>query len=137
MAQFDICLHSGGVTELIAMPSDENLFTKLVNVDLPAANLYCTAEEFAQHVQAIKRLIREQDSYRFYPLPESPFENVVLSVCNEQSLVSKADLPIIAFLFENTVMKQSFSKYLNTLGQTIMPDAYQKETAQARLAKYT
>lgn len=137
LSRFELSISNGGVTELVPMPSDEMLFAQRVQIDLPARNLYYTEEEFTQHMQYIIHLIKTRSCYRFYPLPESPFENVVISIWGiEQSLVVKTDSPVTIFVFENMLMNESFSKYLETIAQTIMPGAYRQENAIAQLLKY-
>ena len=138
ISRFELSMKSGGVTELVAMPSDEKLFGQQVRIDLPTGNLYYTEKEFAWHIQHVIRLIETRDGYRFYQLPESPFENVVISVWEgKQSLVVKTDNPVTVFIFENMLMNQSFSKYCETLAQTIMPGAYRQEYIVSQLLKYT
>lgn len=135
--RFELSLKNGGVTELVAVPDDEDLFAHRIKVDLPMEDIYYTEKEFARHVQHIMQLIQTGDHYRFYPLPQNPFDNVIISVWKEkQSLVIKTDKPVTAFFFENVLMDQSFLKYLESLAQTTMPGAYRKENAVAQLVKY-
>ncbi len=138
LARFEQSLKNGGVTELVAMPGDEALFAQRVRVGVPVHELYYTEEEFAQHVRHIIQLIKTHRCYRFYPLPESPFDNVIISVWEEeQSLVIKTDEPVTVFFFENILMNHSFLKYLESLAQTIMLGAYRRENAVAQLVKFS
>lgn len=130
-------LETGSITELSAFANDEKLISRRIRIDLPVGDLYYQADEFARHVRNVISLLETYSSYILCPLPESPFENVFISVWNNRtSLLIKTDEPITVFLFKNQMMGAAFSKYLDSLKQKASRGAYQKERVIKRLSEY-
>ncbi len=139
---FEKALHSEGIAEIVAMPADENLFGQGIKLDIPSVifdePLFYKASEYAAHIDNIRILLEKYKSYRFCPLPISPFENVQLSVKEEEmALAIKSDVPSTAFLFNHPLMCQAFSSYLNSLKWKTSIDKYDRNIVISHLLKYT
>ena len=120
-----------GVTDLIAMPDENSIKSRKVKIDLPkpiiGKTLFYEENEFLSHVANIKKLLLNNDNYHLYILPESPFENVFITVLGEtHSIVVKIDDPATVFLFCHSLMNHTFSSYLNSLAQKVMPGDYNR-----------
>ena len=119
------------ITDLISIPNKNDIKSHKVKIDLPkpiiGKTLYYEEAEFSSHVANIKRLLLDNENYHLYILPESPFENVFISVLGEaQSIVVKIDNHATLFLFNHPLMNRAFSSYLNSIAEKVMPGDYNR-----------
>ncbi|NLP00142.1 MAG: hypothetical protein GX386_07605 [Clostridiaceae bacterium] len=119
------------ITDLIAIPDENDIKSHKVIIDLPkpiiGKTLFYEEAEFSSHITNIKRFLLDNENYHLYMLPESPFENVFISVLGEaQSIVVKVDNHATLFLFNHPLMNRAFYSYLNSIAENAMPCDYNK-----------
>jgi hypothetical protein len=129
VADFLNSLKKYSITDLIAIPDENDIKSHKVIIDLPkpiiGKTLFYEEDEFLSHIANIKRLLLDNENYHLYMLPESPFENVFISVFGEaQSIVVKVDDHATLFLFNHPLMNRAFSSYLNSIAEKAMPCDY-------------
>ncbi|NLX63187.1 MAG: hypothetical protein GX022_00175 [Clostridiaceae bacterium] len=114
------------ITDLIAIPDENEIKSHKVKIDLPrpiiGKTLFYEEAELSSHLANIKRLLTDNENYYLYILPESPFENIFISVIGEeQSIVVKVDNHVTAFLFNHPHMNRTLSSYLNSIAEKATP----------------
>lgn len=127
-------INSGGITELAAMAGAGKLLSQNVRIDLPVGGLYYRPDEYARHIQNVIYQLETHPAYTFCPLPDVPFENVLMSVWDSRhSLIIKTDEPAIAFMFDNRSMNYAVSEYLKSMKKRALRGDYHKDKVIARL----
>lgn len=134
-------LEGWGVTDLIALPEEDCIKSRKIKIDLPKTiigkTLFYDTTEFSSHIANIKNFLLKNKNYRMYILPESPFENVFITVLgNTHSIVVKINDPSTVFLFDHPLMNRTFSSYLNSLAQKVMPGDYNRYDIISSISKY-
>ena len=136
LALFHVC-------DYIALPTDAQLFDGQVPVALPGLCIdrpvYYTPEEYAQHIAAMLRLLRENPRYSIHLLPESPFGNVSVVVRQGVgTLLKKSAQPIVSFLCDHPMLCDACSSYMDTLkmrSQRVFPESGQAFAAMSRFLR--
>ncbi len=131
------------VSDYIALPTDAQLFDGQVPVALPGLGIdqpvYYTPEEYAAHIAAMLRLLRENPRYSIHLLPESPFANVTVVVRQGVgTLFRKSAKPMAAFLCDHPMLYDAYSSYMDTLkmrSQRVYPESGQAFAAMSRFLK--
>lgn len=126
VAELKNSLKKYSITDLIAIPDKNDIKSHKIKIDLPkpiiGKTLFYEEAEFSSHMANIKRLLLDNENYHLYILPESPFENVFISVLGEaQSIVVKVDNHATLFLFNHPLMNRAFSSYLNSIAEKVIP----------------
>lgn len=121
------------ITDLIAIPDANDIKSHKVKIDLPkpiiGKTLFYEEAEFSSHIANIKRLHLDNENYHLYMLPESPFENIFISVLGKtQSIVVKIDNHATLILFNHPLMNRAFSSYLNSIAEKAMPGDYNENS---------
>jgi transcriptional regulator with XRE-family HTH domain len=139
--QFETELKNGGVTEYITLPSDEELFTGRVELNLSSLflnrTITYTTEEYSEHICAILSLINEQDQYHFEPLKERPFVNIQIALKSDVGvMVLKSDDPTAGFWFGHPMMCRAFEEYIDVISDKIKLPLANKNNLVNLLSKY-
>lgn len=133
-------IEEGEVVELMPLYSDEHIFSSKVRSPFPEAlvgvSVVYTSEEYEEHIRYVRKLVRQHQKYRFYILPEAPFENVeILLKQKNRAFVIKTDDPLTVFQFEHPMLCQAFTGYIKDLSEKVMPHGYDREDVLDTLTK--
>ncbi len=132
----------GNITEMVAFPEDEDIFTGKVEVNLPrlllSEPLTYTVEEFTEHIKHVIAMLEQNQRYHLCPLPISPFQNIrIILKENDAAMVIKGDQPATAFLFEHPLMCRAFNSYIDALNWKAPIYLYERNRVIQQLLKFT
>ncbi len=110
-------LETGTLYECIPLADDELLSSGSVLV-APAfsgtEHIY-TPEQYSAHIRNIIALSEEYESYRFYPIPETPFSNIDLFISDATTKITPASRQGLSFELNHPAMCVAFQAYAKTL----------------------
>ncbi|MBQ4297491.1 MAG: helix-turn-helix transcriptional regulator [Clostridia bacterium] len=101
----------GGFHEYAPVAPAEALSGGSVRMDLPELSVSYTPREYAAHVRRVIGISEELVGYRFYILPEAPFEDVKVLISDSAVAVSRLREPYLTFLFEHPDLCRAFLAY--------------------------
>lgn len=101
--------------ECIPVADEESLFSGKVFADIPGLNVTYTPDEYAEHIRNIITLSDENPHYRFYALPEAPFENTQILLSDNLVTVNKLNGPQVIFLISHPAIYEAFTVYSDTI----------------------
>lgn len=118
--QFKEALKEGHVYEFVTIPSDDALFAGKVTLNLGTElleeEISYTAEEFAEHAQAVIRLISQQKRYHFCILPELPFPDIQIVYEEDESVaIIRCKSPYAGFVFAEPLLCHAVGVYFDIL----------------------
>ena len=119
--------------EYMPIPSDERLFADGVTMDLPELSLSYTPNEYAEHIRGIISTMEANTNYRFFVLPESPFEDVNLLISDSSVAVSRLKAPYITIFLEHPDLCHAFVAYAERIREQYKQD---KLTTKKMLERY-
>lgn len=122
VAALERVLQEGSMHEYVPLPSDEALFDGQVNYDLPGLTLAYTPQEYAAHIRSIAALTEQHTGYRFYPLPDTPFQDVKVVVSDNCSWVTRTKEPYLTFRFNHPSLCQAFLAYIGQIREQYRQD---------------
>ena len=126
-------LKGGFVHECIPTAKDEQLFAGVIAVDIPGAAQSYTPQEYAEHIRNIIALSDEHVNYRFYELPDAPFQNTQIVITENAIAVIKLNAPQVTFMISHPAMREAFSEYANRIKEQYNQD---KITTKRMLERY-
>ncbi|MBR3631428.1 MAG: hypothetical protein IKN55_13285 [Oscillospiraceae bacterium] len=104
-------LTGGTVEECCPLASDDALFGGKVPVELPGTSLFYTPQEYAEHIRAVLTLAESHKRFRFYPMPEAAFPNILLLLSDDSVSVSRLRAPGITFRTSHPLLCKAFLAY--------------------------
>jgi transcriptional regulator with XRE-family HTH domain len=110
-------LETNTVYECIPLAGEDTLTQGKV----PVAKAYgdskyfYTPEQYSMHIRSIIALSEKYDSYRFYPIPETPFSNIDLLISDSTTKITPAFRPGLSFALNQPSMCAAFKAYAKTL----------------------
>lgn len=104
-------LKDGFVHECIPIFGNGLPLHERIPVDLPGISLFYTPQEYAEHIHSIIRLSEEQPNYRFFILPDVPFEHTQICLSRHAVAVKRMKSPQITFLISHPAMCEAFLAY--------------------------
>ena len=104
-------LKDGFVHECIPIVGNGLPLHERIPVDLPGFSLFYTPQEYAEHIHSIIRLSEEQPHYRFFILPDVPFEHTQICLSRHAVAVKRMKSPQITFLISHPAMCEAFLAY--------------------------
>lgn len=103
-------LKSGFVHEFVPIAASEELRAG-VPMDTAGLDLRYTPKEYADHIRRIIRLSDENANYRFYVIPEAPFDGVKLLISGRTAAVTRLTAPYITIRFDHPDLCRAFVAY--------------------------
>ena len=126
-------LDHGVVDELLLLPDRESVLRGNVQLNLGAEliefSLFYTLEEYAEHISAIRELVRTEKNYHLTLLPQPPFRDLQIFLLRDAAAVLRFHAPQTAFIFTNHLLTRSMEDYFKTL--TLQFAADRRTTIQA------
>ncbi|MBQ7523073.1 MAG: hypothetical protein IJT07_00920 [Oscillospiraceae bacterium] len=104
-------LKTGFVHECLPIADDDRLLHNQIPIDLPGVSLFYTPQEYAEHIRSIIRLSETHPNYRFFVLPDVPFEHTQIVLSHHAVAVKRMKPPQITFLISHPAMCEAFSAY--------------------------
>ena len=111
----DDALRESFVHECIPVADEESLFSNKVSADIPNLNVAYTPKEYAEHIRNIMALSDENPQYRFYALPDAPFDNTQIVLSDNLVTVSRLNAPQVTFLISHPAMYEAFMAYADSI----------------------
>ncbi len=110
-------LEANTVYECIPLADDEELRNGNVSVTQPfnTPPIYYTPEQYSMHIRNIIALSEKYENYRFYPIPETPFDNIDLLISDSTTKITPATKPGLSFVLNHPSMCTAFKAYAKTL----------------------
>ncbi len=111
-------LKNNSVYELIPLAKEADFSQNMVSVAHYSSiqhNLNYNKEQYKMHIRDIIRLSEEYDSYRFYAIPEPPFQNIDIIISDNIAQITPAFIPGISFVISNPSMCNAFKAYAKTI----------------------
>ncbi len=103
------------VHECIPVADEESLFSNKVSADIPGITVTYTPKEYAEHIRNIMALSEENPQYRFYALPDAPFDNTKIVLFDDLVTVSRLNTPQVTFLISHPAMYEAFMAYADSI----------------------
>ncbi len=103
------------VHECIPVADEESLFSNKVSADIPGITVTYTPKEYAEHIRNIMALSEENPQYRFYALPDAPFDNTQIVLFDDLVTVSRLNTPQVTFLISHPAMYEAFTAYADSI----------------------
>lgn len=110
-------LKTNSIYELIPLATYEDLAAEKIIVGPPfvSKEVVYTPEQYKWHIKDIVKLSEEFDNYRFYPIPEPPFQNINLLISDNMTKITPAIRPGLSFAFSHPSMCLAFKSYAKTI----------------------
>ncbi len=129
----DDTLSGSFVHECIPVADEESLFSNKVSADIPGITVTYTPKEYAEHIRNIMALSEENPQYRFYALPDAPFDNTQIVLFDDLVTVSRLNTPQVTFLISHPAMYEAFVAYADRITARYKQD---KLTTKRLLERY-
>ncbi len=110
-----VALNESFVHECIPVADEESLFSNKVSADIPGITVTYTPKEYAEHIRNIMTLSEENPKYRFYALPDAPFDNTQIVLFDDLVTVSRLNAPQVTFLISHPAMYEAFMAYADSI----------------------
>lgn len=111
----NVTLNESFVHECIPVADEESLFSNKVSADIPGITVTYTPKEYAEHIRNIMALSEENPQYRFYALPDAPFDNTQIVLFDDLVTVSRLNAPQVTFLISHPAMYEAFMAYADSI----------------------
>ena len=111
----NVALNESFVHECIPVADEESLFSNKVSADIPGITVTYTPKEYAEHIRNIMALSEENPQYRFYALPDAPFDNTQIVLFDDLVTVSRLNTPQVTFLISHPAMYEAFMAYADSI----------------------
>ena len=111
----NVALNESFVHECIPVADEESLFSNKVSADIPGITVTYTPKEYAEHIRNIMALSEENPQYRFYALPDAPFDNTQIVLFDDLVTVSRLNAPQVTFLISHPAMYEAFMAYADSI----------------------
>lgn len=125
-ARFHRILENGELHEYLCLPGTEDIHKGNVTVNFEAEtnglSLAYTAEEYAEHISAVQRLVLQEKNYHLTLLPQSLFQDLQVFTMKDAVAVIRNQKPYTAFVFFNPVLLQSIDYYCEALREKYVSD---------------
>jgi hypothetical protein len=126
--QLRYTLDTGGIDEIICLPSLESVLRGDVAVNLGAEmiehTLFYTYVDYVEHTEAVRELVNREKNYHLTLLPEAPFRDLQVFILRDAVAVLKCREPYTAFVFFNEQLAQSVQEYLDSLIEQYATDRF-------------
>ena len=129
----NVTLNESFVHECIPVADEESLFSNKVSADIPGITVTYTPKEYAEHIRNIMALSEENPQYRFYALPDAPFDNTQIVLSDDLVTVSRLNAPQVTFLISHPAMYEAFMAYADSITARYKQD---KLTTKRLLERY-
>ena len=106
------------VCECIPLATKESLHAGAVSTSQAltgALEFTYSPEQYSMHIRCITDLLDKYSNYRFYPVPEPPFQNIDLLISDDLTRITPVIRPGLAFSFEEPSMCHAFKNYAGAL----------------------
>lgn len=105
------------LSDCLPLAGDEELFEGRIPVEtLPGVQpLYYTKEQYAAHIRHLISLSEQYPNYRIIPLPELPFPDIRLQICDEYVRTTHTCQPFVSMEFTHPIMCHAFAEYASRL----------------------
>lgn len=90
-------------------------------IDLPVCY---TPEEYAEHLAAIRELVKTEKNFHLTLLTASPFSDIQIALSGDSVAVLSSREPYAAFVFTNAALSESISEYLSMLTKNSTADRH-------------
>ncbi len=100
------CLQRYYIHECIPITGDMTPFA-----DCPGLDVRYTEDEYKEHLNEIRTMMRKRRGYKLYPLKEPVFDDLRVRMARDEIVVSRLSAPHISFVFEHPYMCGSFIAY--------------------------
>jgi transcriptional regulator with XRE-family HTH domain len=132
-------LKSRSYTEIVSLPSDLMLSNQQSRFELATFNsnlkIYCTKDEYLEHMSTISDLLKAEQNYHFHPLPSPLFRNIeILQKAGAATLITKNDTPSVTFGLSHPLMTSAFQRYLEEMQSKAVTSS--REETLALLNRY-
>ena len=118
-ARFRRILETGELHEYLCLPDPEDIRKGNVTVNFEAETnglfLAYTAEEYAEHISAVRRLVLREKNYHLTLLPQPLFQDLQVFTMNDAVAVIRNQKPYTAFVFFNPALLRSIDYYCESL----------------------
>lgn len=118
-AQFKEALKELHVYEFVHIPSDDSLFAGKVKLNLETelldTKITYTPEEYAEHINAVIKLLSGEKRYHFCILPEVPFPDIQIVQEEEQVAIIRGKKPYAGFVFSEPLLCHAVGVYFEML----------------------
>ncbi len=104
-------LEKGFVHECFPVAPDDELFAGKVPIDVPGSKVFYTPEEYSAHLRHIMEFSRKRSTYRFFALPEPPFQDVQIVISRRLVTVSRLAPPLVTILITHSALCGAFADY--------------------------
>ncbi len=103
--------------DCLPLAGDEALFEGRIPVEtLPGIQpLYYTREQYVIHIRHLISLSEQYPNYRIIPLPELPFPDIRLQICDEYVRTTHTCQPFVSMEFTHPLMCHAFEEYASRL----------------------
>ena len=101
-------------------------------VGVHGIDLFYTCDEYLAHAEHMIALSEQYAGYRFYALPEVPFENIEVVISETAVLVTRKCPPYLTFVFFHPAMCEAFGGYADGLKRQYRQD---KATFRRQIAE--
>ncbi len=110
-------LETNSVYECIPLSFNEDLVDGKIAIDqsFGDAPVSYTPEQYSLHIRNIISLSEKYENYRFYPIPETPFNNIDLLISDNTTKITPATGQGLSFALNNPSMCVAFKAYARTL----------------------
>ena len=129
----NVTLNESFVHECIPVADEESLFSNKVSADIPGITVTYTPKEYAEHIRNIMALSEDNPQYRFYALPDAPFDNTQIVLSDDLVTVSRLNAPQVTFLISHPAMYEAFMAYADSITARYKQD---KLTTKRLLERY-
>ena len=113
---------SGFMHEYIPIPNDEELFNKQIPIDIPGVAATYTPTEYTEHIQNVISLSDAYPNYRFFVIPEVPFENIKLLITDRFAAAVRLKPPYLTIRFEHPDLCRAFVTYAEHIREQYQQD---------------
>ena len=110
--EFQSALKQNDIHMILSLTEEKSVSFGL---DLLKVSAEYTEEEYEEHVQAIRDLVKKEKNFHLTLLPESPFRDLQIILFRDGVSVLRSKEPHIAFVFLNRMLTDSVTSYLQRL----------------------
>lgn len=123
---FHQILEKGELREFICLPDREDVIRGKVNINFEAETdglvLPYSPEEYAEHLAAVRELVKNEKNYHLTLLPQAPFQDLQVFTMKDTVAVTRNQKPYTVFAFYNPELLQSVNYYCDMLASQYASD---------------